>query len=180
MTASTATAGSVRVGTRRDGDDHVGVIRDGRTVVVECGHAHTNRDMTTGANGRSARDCADRILRGARIPATAEHYRGEISRSWERLAWSGAFVHPQSVIAAAKVAAAAAADAYLLAVATVRAVLAVDAARPAPAPAVVEPVEQEIGDMPAWMLGEPLNLGDCPDCGRVLSAATCGRCGWNR
>jgi hypothetical protein len=45
------------VSTRKVGNFYKGVLRDGKTIVWECGHLHRNRDMSPGIR-QSARDCA--------------------------------------------------------------------------------------------------------------------------
>jgi hypothetical protein len=117
-----ARAAQPRAGSRQTGDRRfAGVVRVGRTVLVDCGHEHTNRDWTTGTGGRSAVDCAQRILAGAANPATADRYATETRNRWIALTSAAGHVHTAATIAAAKAAAAEDADAYLAAVATVRA-----------------------------------------------------------
>lgn len=71
-------------GTRHAADGHTGVIRHGRTVILDCGHTHTNRDASY--PGRlSARDCAERIIRGAARQKTAEHYADKYRLAWTHL-----------------------------------------------------------------------------------------------
>lgn len=72
-------------GTQRDEDSYTGVVRLARKVIVECGHRHTNRDITTKANGRSARDCADRLLRAAHRPAYAEEVIAALRNAWMQM-----------------------------------------------------------------------------------------------
>jgi hypothetical protein len=118
---ATRPAATVTAGTRRHGDQqYTGVVRHGRRVITDCGHIHTNRDMTYPSSGLSARDCADRIIRGARRPATADSYADSIRTAWTRLS---PITFTASTIAAAKTGAQTAADAYLAAVALVRAYL---------------------------------------------------------
>lgn len=119
--AAAARAAAPRAGSRRVGDRaYVGVVRRGRAIVAECGHEHTNRDWTTGANGTSATDCARAILAGAANPTTAEHHATRLRNAWTALASAAGHAYPASVIAAAQVTAAAGADSYLSAVSTVR------------------------------------------------------------
>ncbi|MEU7591268.1 hypothetical protein AB0A95_33850 [Micromonospora sp. NPDC049230] len=116
-----ARAQQARPGSRRAGDRRfIGLVRRGRAVLVECGHEHTNRDWTTGANGISAVDCARRIIAGAARPATADRYATETRNRWLALTGQAGFVHSAATIEAAKATAAADAAAYLAAVAAVR------------------------------------------------------------
>jgi hypothetical protein len=75
-----------KTGTRRIGERcYVGVLRIGQEVVAECGHKHTNREWTTKANGRSAKDCIDRIVYAARTPFYAAEIVTELRNAWQRL-----------------------------------------------------------------------------------------------
>jgi hypothetical protein len=65
----------LRIGTRADGDLWTGVLREGRKVIVSCGCRHHNRDQSTKASGRSARDCATSLVRAARFPDDAQRTR---------------------------------------------------------------------------------------------------------
>lgn len=82
--AGEAAAPSMRASTRRDGDrQYVGVLRVGRRVVAECGHVHTNRDETSKTGGRSARDCAERIMRAAHEPFYADEVIAGQRDAWQ-------------------------------------------------------------------------------------------------
>lgn len=115
-----ARAGQPRPSSRRAGDRYVGVVRRGSAIVAECGHEHTNRDWSTGANGASATDCARAILAGAANPHTAEHTAARLRDAWMALTSNAGHTFTAATIAAAKTTAASAADSYLAAVATVR------------------------------------------------------------
>jgi hypothetical protein len=123
--AATADRNRLRPGSRRvpginDRDfRYVGVIRRADRIVVECGHEHTNRDWSTREN--SAVDCARDIIAGAVNPDFAERTAQRRRRAWESLTRSTGFTAPASTITAARITAADDAQAYLAAVATVRA-----------------------------------------------------------
>lgn len=152
---NTVTRTALTVGTRRinlgNGQHaYTGVLRHNGRIVVECGHQHTNRDVTSGINGRSASDCARDVLAGARNDHTARHNAQTMRNGWLKLT-RGGFVTSKTTIDKAKMHAAQRADAYGSAVAATRAFL---AAHPDTTTTVVAPDEpQRIGDMPDWMLG---------------------------
>lgn len=62
---------------------YAGVLRQGRKVVFHCGHRHTNRDMSTDANGRSARDCITHLVGSVRSELMADWYRNQVRRNTE-------------------------------------------------------------------------------------------------
>lgn len=72
------------IGTAKKGSGHEGVLRAGKRVVVRCGHRHTNRDHSTGRNGRSAWSCIEMIVKATRFPATLDTERGRIRANVER------------------------------------------------------------------------------------------------
>ena len=78
MTRIKAAAAELRFGTRRHAFGYEGVIRDGKHVIASCGHAHRNRDLSTQASGRSARDCITGLAKAGRNEHTAASLRGEI------------------------------------------------------------------------------------------------------
>lgn len=121
----TTTANGISVGTRRTthADDtfrYTGVIRHNGQTIADCGHHHTNRDQP-GYRTPSARTCAERLLDGARKQRIADRYATDYRNSWQAAARLGSGTRRN--IEQAKAAAAARADAYLAAVATVRALL---------------------------------------------------------
>lgn len=122
-------AAGVKPGTRRTtgagGRDYryIGIVRVGRTVIVECGHEHANRDWPRSGDP-GATGCARDIIDGAANPALAERRATKRARAWENLTRSTGFTTPAGTIAAAKTTAAADAAAYLATVDTVRAALA--------------------------------------------------------
>lgn len=139
---------TIRVSYRRadDGERWVGVLREGRTIVVECGHEHDNRDVTT-SGSIGAQVCAGEILDGSRRPATADYVADRKRTAWQRINTGAGFVQPAGWLDKAKSACAESAADYLTRVAAVRAFR---AARVRPArPETAEPV---IGEMPDWML----------------------------
>jgi hypothetical protein len=127
--AAPVVAGTRRVPGANDRDfRYVGVVRvnggrGGSTgrIVAECGHEHANRDWSTGAAGGSAKDCARQIIAGAQNPATAEHTAKRIRTAPTGLRPGAGFQHPAGTIEAAAAIATSNAEAYLAAVATVRA-----------------------------------------------------------
>jgi hypothetical protein len=141
----------IRVSYRRDGERWVGVLRAGARVIVECGHPHENRDMTTAAGGESAKVCARAILRGAELPASAEDRADRQRRAWQRLTEGGGFAYPAGMVEKVQADCQVRADDYLTRVATVRDALRTypTTAPKAPAPA---PAAAPIGEMPDWML----------------------------
>lgn len=110
----------LRAGTRRDGDEYVGVLREGRRIVIECGHRHRNRDLTYPSSGISARDCIGRVVAGAGRMIAERDYADKYRGAWQNLTRGTGFTCPPSVIEDAKVSSAADADAYLEKVAKVR------------------------------------------------------------
>lgn len=150
--ASTTRAQTIRASYRRSGESGwTGVVRLGRMELVECGHTHANRDMTT-ARGEAATVCARMILRGAQLDATAQHRAAAIRTAWQRLTSAAGFAVPVSTIEKAKADAPKAAAAYLAKVAVVRAALAEQQAATAPEEPPATTPAPEIGEMPAWML----------------------------
>jgi hypothetical protein len=119
--AALAAAG-LAIGNRRDDDRFVGVLRRGRAVVVECGHRHANRDVSTKANGVSASDCARELVQAALRPSVVEYRVEQIGAAWQRL--GRGFAAPASVIEAAKAKAPADVAEYRAKVAEVAALLA--------------------------------------------------------
>jgi hypothetical protein len=119
-TPAAAAPVGLRPGSRRvpgtNGRDfaYIGLVRDGHTVIVECGHTHNNRDW----NG--ATDCARAILAGAANPNVAAATAETIRYRWTGLTRAAGHTHGTATITAAKTAAHADADAYLAAVDTVR------------------------------------------------------------
>ncbi|MCX5070768.1 hypothetical protein OOJ91_33530 [Micromonospora lupini] len=109
-------------GTQRDEDRYTGVVRLGRKVVVECGHRHTNRDMTTKTNGRSARDCADRLLRAAHRPAYAAEIITASRNAWMQM--RGPWATTAAQLQRAKVACIADADKLAATITQLRAAIA--------------------------------------------------------
>jgi hypothetical protein len=139
-----------RAGYRSAGERWVGVVHvDGRPL-IECGHEHENRDMTTTGGGKAAVVCAREILDGARKPATADHVAGRMRTAWQRVNTGAGFVQPAGWLDRVKRAGADAAADYLRRVAIVREALPAEAPALVPVPAAA--VETEIGDMPEWMM----------------------------
>lgn len=139
----------IRVSYQRADDQWTGVLRAGQTVLVECGHHHTNRDMTTSA-GTSAQSCARAILDGARNPNTAADRHHQLRTAWARILNGTGFTLPTVLIEEAKQASAANAAAYLALVDQVRQHPDLTTEAPKPAPAAAEPAE--VGEIPDWML----------------------------
>lgn len=110
----------IRVSYRKDADRWVGVLKIGKTTLVECGHTHHNRDFSTSTYGEAAQVCARAILDGARRPATAEHRANQLRNAWLRLTTGAGFTFSDTVIEATKQAAAERASAYLILVEQVR------------------------------------------------------------
>ncbi len=58
---------TLTIGTRRitvaGGYRYTGQLRNGRTVLAECGHEHDNRNQSTRTSGESATDCITMALR---------------------------------------------------------------------------------------------------------------------
>lgn len=126
----------------------VGLVRCNGQVVVECGHEHFNRDTSTGTNGRSARDCAERIIRGAELDTAAQHHASQIRTAWQRRGNAGFEVRiPRAQLEAA---ANESADAYLTRVAAARAAGQAATQPATPAPPAAQP--HEIGELPDWWL----------------------------
>lgn len=140
----------IRASYRKEGDQWVGVLKAGKTTVVECGHRHTNRDMSTAAGGEAAPVCARMILAGARNPATAAQTAQRYRTAYLALTTGAGFTHPADMIAKVKADGAARAAAYFDLVDQVRAHPEFTAtapgrlAAPATAPA-------EVGEFPSWM-----------------------------
>lgn len=139
----------IRVSYRRDGDQWVGLLKVGKAALVECGHRHTNRDVTTAAGGEAAQVCARMILAGARNPATAEHTAERYRTAYLALTTGAGFAHPAGMVEKVKADGAGRATAYLALVDQVRAhpeltTVPVRPAAPATAPA-------EVGELPSWM-----------------------------
>lgn len=103
------------IGTRRvtvaGGYRYIGQLRDGRAVLVECGHEHDNRNQSTRTSGESATDCMVMTLRATALPALREDRINGYQAAWQRLT-RNPFGVPASTIEAAKADSACAADAY--------------------------------------------------------------------
>ena len=140
----------IRPSTRHDGErQFTGVLRNGRTVVAECGHVHSNRTDSSASGGRSALDCATDLLAAARGEALAVDTAVRIQTSWQRMPAASTADVTRNQAAAADLAAT-----YEQRVAAVRALL--DDAAPAPVAARlfdVAPAELTPADAPslAWM-----------------------------
>lgn len=81
---ATTTSTTVRAGTRRElTERYTGVLRTGSQIVAECGHTHTNRDIS-GRRNPSARDCITDVIRAAQKPELAIVHAAQIRLSWER------------------------------------------------------------------------------------------------
>jgi hypothetical protein len=147
------------VGTRRvkhdSGDTFVGVLRRGRggPILAECGHQHTNRDVSSQSNGRSAADCMRDVIHGARLAAAAEAHAAAFRDRWVSLTRNTGFVTPQSVIDGAKAKAGEAADAYLSAVGIVRGLIENEPEGTASTDSTdsTDAEPQKAGEMPEWM-----------------------------
>lgn len=85
MTGTTTATRTLRLGTREaargTGGGWEGVLRDGRKVILTCGHRHHNRDTSTQASGVSARNCIATLLKSARYPGYAAQVAGQIRNS---------------------------------------------------------------------------------------------------
>ncbi|MEU8158147.1 hypothetical protein AB0B94_31215 [Micromonospora sp. NPDC048986] len=146
---ATATPNLV-IGTHRETNDrYTGVLRVGRRIVAECGHIHTNRDNTYPTSGLSARDCMKDIVAAAKRPALAVERATKIRNGWMN---PGPWETTAAIVEQLKVRCAANAVAYETLVAEVREMLAQFPAEPPRKLTAPEPVEQEIGEMPDWML----------------------------
>lgn len=145
----------IRVSYRRDtdrsnGNRWIGVLQVRGVLLVACGHTHHNRDVSTRAGGEAAQVCARMILEGARRPQTAEHRAAQLRNAWQSLTDGTGFTVPKTLIEQARRDCAANADAYLALVEEIRQqpdLHDTDQPRLPAAPAV----EQEIGELPAWM-----------------------------
>jgi hypothetical protein len=126
-------AGGVTVATRHgERGGHVGVTRRGREVLVECGHLHINRDVSTKASGTSASDCIRQIVRAASFAPLAEQTAAAVANSWRPFADCGSYV-PTSTIDRARAEAPAQVAADLELVAAVAALIGVgEATTPSP------------------------------------------------
>jgi hypothetical protein len=102
---------TITIGTRRDGDRYVGVLRNGHNVIAECGHRHANRDLDGSVGGRSARTCITRVVRSTVRTEIRDTFAAEIRQSWQHL--TRGFQVPASTIAAARVQADADAGAFV-------------------------------------------------------------------
>ncbi|BCY11010.1 hypothetical protein [Actinoplanes sp. L3-i22] len=92
----------LRTSYRREGEaGWVGVLRDGRAPVVECGHRHHHRDLST-SRGEAAQVCARMILRGAENDAAARDRAHRLRTAWQALASAGGFHVPVSTVESAK------------------------------------------------------------------------------
>ncbi len=79
-------AAGLTIGTRRTDDErYVGVLRRGRTIVVECGHSHHNRDTSTRTSGTSASDCMRELVQASSRPKLVEYNAEQIATAWMRL-----------------------------------------------------------------------------------------------
>lgn len=54
----------VRASYRQRGNGWEGVVREGKAVIIACGHYHRNRDESSMTNGRAALACASDLLEG--------------------------------------------------------------------------------------------------------------------
>lgn len=81
---TTTTDPRLTIGTTSGDAGYSGVLRRGRRVVFECGHAHRNRDISTGVNGTCARDCITDLVRTVRLPTFATSYRERLRGNAER------------------------------------------------------------------------------------------------
>lgn len=113
--------GTRRVDGGRDGRDYryVGVLRDGRAIVAECGHDHANRD----AAGDSATDCIRMVLRATARDAIRDGVADVYRQGWRHLGLRG-FQQTTETIARAKADAEAKAAAFVVLVDEVAALLA--------------------------------------------------------
>lgn len=124
----------LKAGTKRSGDEHTGfrytgVLRHRGRIVIECGHTHHNRDISTRVNGEAASVCARMILRGAQNPATAEHTASNFRTAWMNLTRGTGFQVPKSVIEGAQQRSQKNAEDYLEKVAEIRQAIAGEVAR---------------------------------------------------
>ncbi len=140
----------IRASYRRAGDKWAGVVRVGRAVLVDCGHEHDNRDMSTSA-GTAATVCAREILDGARRPATCDQIAERKRTAYARVRTGAGFVQPTGWLNGLKDSCARAAEDYRARVAVVRAALPEHDHYPVPAIAP-EPAEAPVGDLPEWMM----------------------------
>lgn len=113
-----ATDHQIRPGTRRVGAKYTGTLRNGTTVIAECGHEHTNRTTSTKTSGRSAVDCVRDLLAATANEARAAANVATFRNRWIGLTRTG--IHSQDTIAKAKADAAADADAWEVLVPRVR------------------------------------------------------------
>jgi hypothetical protein len=104
---TTITIGTRRTTTPGGVHTYTGLLRDGRTVIAECGHQHTNR--TTSGRSTSAADCMRLILKAVANDATRASLVDNARTAWLSLT-RGGFTAPTSTIEAAKVECAAAAE----------------------------------------------------------------------
>jgi hypothetical protein len=77
------TTTNLRTGTRRDGNHYVGVIRQGRTIVAECGHLHQHRDFNT-YDDTAARQCINDIVKASRDNAFAAELIDKTRSRWNQ------------------------------------------------------------------------------------------------
>lgn len=142
------TANEIRISTRRDGDRYIGVLRQGRSIVIECGHLHAHRDFDT-YSGTAARKCITDIVRASRDETFAADL---IDKTRTRSARAGLAAVSAATVERWKAADADDADALVQLIATVRA-FDVDTTSKRPA-TNGEPATEEVGEIPDWMLGE--------------------------
>lgn len=145
----------IRVSYRRDGDQWVGVLRASAmsgagAVLVECGHTHHNRDVTTMIGGEAAQVCARMILLGARNPNTAEARARGFRTAWLALTRTTGFMVPAGMAEKAQADGVVLADDYLARVDQVRRHRDLNTTRPAAKPSPAAPAE--VSEIPDWML----------------------------
>lgn len=80
----TTTAPRFTIGTATGDAGYTGVLRRGRRVLFDCGHSHRNRDISTGVNGASARDCVIDLVRTVRSDRMATWYRDRMRGNAEQ------------------------------------------------------------------------------------------------
>jgi hypothetical protein len=143
----------IRVSYRKDGDQWVGVLKDNaNATIVECGHAHTNRGITTKTGGEAATVCARMILAGARRPQLADSRADSLRNAWQSLTSGAGFQLPAGLVESAKQHCAENAAAYLALVDQVRTHPDLNTTTTPAVPAAPTPETVDTGDLPDWML----------------------------